>query len=99
MAHLDHPPFFTLDHEWDKEESLPDKVHFDKTLANGKRLKGRFMPDNGERGPGFLLGTTLTKFSKLQQEFAYLNHEKWTAFCKCLVGDVKTTWDKVVDKN
>ena len=99
MAHLDHPAFFTLECKWDEEESLPDKVHFDKTLANDKRLKGRVTPDKGEWGPEFILGTTLTEFNELQQESAYPNHEKWTAFRKCLVGDVKTTWDEVVDKN
>ena len=83
--------------EWDEKDSMPDKIHFERTSSKGKRMKGRVTPGDGSRGPKFLLGVTLTGFNELQSEFAYTNHKKWAAWQKCLQGEVKTVWDEVVE--
>ena len=98
MAHLEHPPFSTLSQAWSKKDTLPQKIQFEGTTANGKHLKVRVTPDDGLRGPKFLLGVTITEFHELQAEFGYKNQEKWAAFWKCLQGEVKTIWDEIVDE-
>ena len=95
MADLDVDPFFTVTHAYD-DEDFPQQIDFERTLANGKRMKDKVYPDTGEHTIEFLYEVTYSGFKDMQESLQWPGHEKWTAWRKCLKQDLRTAWDEVV---
>ena len=95
MADLDVDLFFTVTRAYG-DEDFPQQIDFERTLANGKRMKDKVYPDTGEHTIEFLYEVTYSGFKDMQESLQWPGHEKWTAWCKCLKQDLRTAWDEVV---
>ena len=97
MADLDIEPFFTMKKAFD-EENLPDAVKFEATVRGNKKT-GRVIPDSGDKSIEFFYEVTHQQFLELVDELSLTGVDKWKKFRKCLMGNLKTVWDEVVDSD
>jgi len=66
MADLDVDPFFTVTRAYG-DEDFPQQIDFERTLANGKRMKDKVYPDTGEHTIEFLYEVTYSGFKDMQE--------------------------------
>ncbi len=56
MVHLDHPPFFEMEKEFDSQDvESAYKVKFKKTILNRRHIRSKVTHDTGNHGIKFLL--------------------------------------------
>ena len=96
MTDIDRKPFWTQKKAW--EPSLEQTVRPYK-FENNRKIKSEVIPDDGTNGIEFFIAITLPQFTTAYAEQGWTHRNRYEQFTKVLNGDMRTTWEEVLESN
>ena len=94
MTEIDRKPFWTQQKAWEASEEKAMRLF---KFENADKVKSEVIADDGTNGIEFFIAITLPQFNRACDEQNWEEAERYEQFTKVLGGDMRTTWEEVLE--